>query len=352
MKLAIPFTLVAALVAAGVAAGQPAPASPAPPESAAATGWKLSTTVGLNLSQSSFTTNWAGGDRGSIVWVLNSNTGAERQFGARFHLSNQLQLAYGQTAQQQQRANSTERFWQSPSKTTDQIVFGSVGRFTLGGWVDPYVGLRLDSQFRDESYLPLAVLPFNPVKLKESAGIARVLSKTAESEATTRLGFGLRQTFARSINAVTLARDRFTTNDGGLEWETQVTQPIMAKRILYKGDLLVFQALFYSQADHLKTFDALVRAGDATVPANPGAEAVQDFWRAPDVNFQNTFSAQITKSISVNLLAQWIYDKFDNAADVNPGKSLNVLIPEVRKNVRKAGQFKETLALGFSYRLF
>ncbi len=349
MKLAIPFTLVAALAATGLAAGQPAPA---PPESTAAPGWKLSTTVGLNLSQSSFTTNWAGGDKGSIVWVLNSNSGAERQFGAHFNLQNQLQLAYGQTAQQQQRANSTERFWQSPSKTTDQIVFESVGRLTLGGWVDPYVGLRLDSQFRDESYQPLAVLALNPVKLKESAGIARVLSKTAESEATSRFGFGLRQTFARSINAVTLAEDHFTTNDGGLEWETQVTQPILGKRILYKGDLLVFQALFFSQAEDLKTYDALVRAGDATVPANPGAEAVKDFWRAPDVNFLNTFSAQITKSISVNLLSQWIYDKFDNAADVNPRHSLDVLIPEVRKNVRKAGQFKETLALGFSYRLF
>ncbi len=347
--LALPALVLAALAApTPPAAAQDAVTItlPDPP------GWKVGTTLGLNLSQSSFSTNWAGGDKGSVAWVFNSNSTAERQFGSRVNLANELKLAYGQTSRQQQRPNSADRFWESPAKTTDQIVFESTARFTFGGWVDPYSSLRLDSQFRDESYAPFAVLGFNPVKLKESAGIAKVLEKRDDREIKTRLGFGLRQTLARSVDILTLAQSRFSTNDGGLEWQTQVTRPVLDQKVLYKAELLVFQPLFYSQSDELEAFDARVRAGDPTLAAIPGAEPVSEFWRATDVSFQNSFTAEITKHISVGLFAQFVYDKFDAAANVDLKKSLNALRPEVLKNVRKAGQFKETLALGFTYRLF
>ena len=347
-----PFSICAVLVPLALAAAVPAAAQPAADTAAAANPWKFGTALALNLSQSSFSTNWAGGDRGSIVWVFSSNSSAEKQFGTRVNLANLLQLAYGQTSRQQQRPNSTDRFWESPAKTTDQIAFESTARLTLGGWVDPYASFRLDSQFRDESYAPLAVLGFNPVKLKESAGIAKVLEKTETRETKTRLGFGLRQTLARSVDIVTLAESRFSTNDGGIEWQTQMTRPMLDQKVLYKGELLVFQPLFYSLSDELEAFDARVLAGDATRPATPGAEAVADFWKATDVSFQNTFTAQITRHLSVSLFAQWIYDKFDAAANVDLEKGLDALGPEVLKNVRKAGQFKETLALGLTYQLF
>ena len=77
-----------------------------------------------------------------------------------------------------------------------------------------------------------------------------------------------------------------------------------------------------------------------------------DFWKSPDVNFQNTFTAQITKHLSVNLFAQWSYDKFDAAANVDATQPVAAQIAEIDRNVRKAGQFRETLALGLSYRLF
>jgi hypothetical protein len=70
------------------------------------------------------------------------------------------------------------------------------------------------------------------------------------------------------------------------------------------------------------------------------------------VNFQNTFSAQITKTLSVNLFAQWVYQKFDGATNVDNTLPIEARIPQVDRGIRKAGQFKETLALGFSYRLF
>jgi hypothetical protein len=237
--------------------------------------------------------------------------------------------------------------WDAPEKTTDQILAESIARWTLGGYVDPYAALRLDSQFSDQSF-PNGNLPLNPIKLKESAGIARQWVKTDKAELLSRLGFGFRQTFARSFTepAPSQTTTSFTTNDGGVEFQSKATWPLLDGRVLYAGDLLAFQPVFYSKSDALEQFDALARQAD------PAAEAVADFWKATDVNFQNTFSAGITKAISVNLFVQWIYDKFDAAANVDPSLPLATLAPEVRKNVRKAGQFKQTLAIGISYRLF
>ena len=56
------------------------------------------------------------------------------------------------------------------------------------------------------------------------------------------------------------------------------------------------------------------------IAAYPGRESIADFWKATDVSFTNNFSAQITKSIGVNLTAQWLYDKFDSAALVDPAR--------------------------------
>ncbi len=344
----VPVILIAAVLASpALAEDAKKPAEPGP--------WKLGSTLGLNLSQSSFSTNWAGGDKGSIVWVLNTNTTAERQFTKTFNLQNVLQLAYGQTTRQvvPDAAKPDERVWDEPDKTTDQIAFESTGRFTFGGFVDPYLGLRLDSQFRDESFEPIGTIDFNPVKLKESAGIARVLEKTDDKETITRLGFGFRQTLAKSFtDPVAKTKASYTTNDGGLEWVTTATRPMFEKKVLYKGSLLVFQPVFYSKSDALEQFDARVKTGEGAVPANPAAEAVADFWKATDVNWQNTFTAQITKHIGVTLFAQWVYDKFDAAANVDPKLPLAVQIAEVKRNTRKAGQFKETLALSFTYALF
>lgn len=325
------------LLGAAVAhADAPKPAEPGP--------WKFGAVTGLNVSQSSFSSNWSGGDRGSIVWVLNSDLTADRQFSKKFNLANRLQLAYGQTSRQTANADG-DLVWDTPDKTTDLIAFESTGRFTLDRWADPYAALRMDSQFEDQSS-PLGVVRFNPVKLKETAGLARVLFKTDDSEGITRFGLGFRQTIARSIDAATLERQRFTSNDGGLEWQTNITRPVLEKKVLYKGQLLVFVPVFYSKSDALDQFDA------AAIAAFPGREAVADFWRSPDVSFQNNFSASITKYLVVNLYAQLVYDKFDSAANVDPAKPLGDQIVEVDRNIRKAGQFKETLSLGLTYRLF
>jgi hypothetical protein len=308
--------------------------------------WQPTVTLGLNLSQSSFSSNWAGGDKGSFVWVFTTNAKADRQISRALNTSNQLQLAYGQTSQQEtDPADPSRRRWRSPDKTTDLILFENVERFTLRTFVDPYVSLRLDSQFVDQSDAR-GKLHFNPVKLTETAGVARVLLKTQDSELITRLGFGFRQTFARTfVDSTGDKTGSFSTNDGGFEYQMTSTQPMLGKRVLYQGKLLVFWPVFFSKSSALKDFDQIALGVD------PARERVADFWKTPDVNFQNTFTAQITKVLSVNLYVQWIYDKFDAATMIDTAQPAAQLIAEVDGGVRKAGQFKQTLALSLTYKL-
>lgn len=336
-----PLALLACLVLSAPAtalAEAPAPPEPGP--------WKFTTVLAANLSQSSFSSNWAGGDKGSIVWVLGANTTAERQFSRSFNLLSTLQLAYGQTSKQVD-DGAGGRVWDSPDKTTDQVLFESVGRWTTGRFVDPYLSLRAETQFEDQSN-PLGVLRFNPVKLKESAGLARVLRKTDDAELITRAGFGFRQAYGRTLVAGTPVEEQgYSTNDGGFEWQTSVKQPVLEKKVLWTGSLLVFQPVFFTGSRDLEAYD-----DEARVAFGAGHENVAGFWRTTDLSAQSTFSAQITKSLGVELFAQWVYDKFDNATNVDASQPLAVRDAEIRRNVRKAGQFKETLALALKYRLF
>jgi hypothetical protein len=334
---------VAVIAGALLTAALPARAQDAATPSNEPGPWKYESMLALNLAQSMFTDNWAGGDQGTISWVLKSDSGAERQFSRKFHWANDLQLAYGQTSQQESDA-SGDRDWTAPKKTTDLIQFESLGRFTLQRWADPYVAFRLDSQFLDRSN-PIGEILFNPVRLKESGGLARVFQKTEDRELISRAGFGFRQNVARTFIDVTGDEtESATTNDGGFEWQTDAKYPLVGGKIQYKSQLLVFVPVFYSQSDELEDFDAIVRVVD------PAREEIADFWKVPDVNFQNTLDAKITEWLSVNLYAQWIYDKFDAATSVDPTVAPNALISTVDAGIRKSGQFKETLALAVSFR--
>jgi hypothetical protein len=337
------FTRLAILLAAAL----PGAASAAEAEPPTPGPWGFHAIVGLNATQSAYSANWAGGDKGSFAWTLNSDLKAERQFNTKFNWSNILQLAYGQTADQvADPSDPTRNRWDSPEKSTDQILFESVGRWTLQRYVDPFVSFRLESQFLDQDN-PLGEFHFNPVELTETAGFARVHDKADSSEWISRVGFGFRQTFAKTF-ADTLGEKtvNFSTNDGGFEFLTAMTRPILEKRVIYKGRLLVFLPVFTSQKEALEEFDTIAQGVD------PTREAIADYWKAPDVNFQNTLTAQITKVVSVNLFVQFVYDKFDAATNVDTSLPLEVLIPEVDSGVRKGGQYKQTLSLGLTYTLF
>ncbi|HEU4725457.1 MAG TPA: hypothetical protein VFU59_09210, partial [Candidatus Eisenbacteria bacterium] len=86
--------------------------------------------------------------------------------------------------------------------------------------------------------------------------------------------------------------------------------------------------------------------------ADPLHEEVGDYWKAVDVSFESAFTSQITKALSVSLIAQFVYDKFDSAANLNIATADPALDVEIARNLRKKGQFREVLALGLTMRLF
>jgi len=83
------------------------------------------------------------------------------------------------------------------------------------------------------------------------------------------------------------------------------------ERITFTSKLSLFQALFYSEADKLK------------------GQVNEDYWKSLDVNWENTFTASISKFLMVNLYVQLLYDR----------------------EIARGGRFKQTLSLGLTYKL-
>jgi len=345
-------TAILALTAPALARAQATAAPTAPPKAVADSvalnpgPWATDLKLGVGLEQSAYSSNWSGGDQGAVSWSARAWFLGERQFSTKFNWRNELEANYGQTSRQSRDPNDPGNLvWDPAEKTTDLIFFESTGRWTLGAFADPYVSLRLDTQFRDESN-PLGRIWLNPIRLKETAGIAKVFHKSETREFITRVGVGMRQTFGKTIvSTPPQVTASYTSNDGGFEWYTTVKQPLASGRILYRGDLLVFAPVFYSGDDALSAYDAAQSALD------PGHRPVADYWRTPDVNWRNTFSSKITKVISVDLYLQLLYDKFDTATNVDIADQVE-LDDEVQRNVRRAGQFKQTLSLGFNFVVF
>jgi hypothetical protein len=83
---------------------------------------------------------------------------------------------------------------------------------------------------------------------------------------------------------------------------------------------------------------------------------VADYWKAPDVNFQNLFTSELTSWLNVSLYLQLVYDKFDAATNVaiegveGNAAALDQLTTEVDSGIRKSGQFKQTLGIGLTHK--
>jgi hypothetical protein len=327
----------------GVAVAQDEPTAPGP--------WKYETLASLNLTQSAFSGNWSGGDLGSIAWVARANLAANRQISQSFRWENGLKLAYGETADQvQDPDNPGKNEWAKGEKNEDQIQLDSVGRFTAGRVLDPYAALRGESQFVNEDD-PRGSFTLDPIKISESAGFARAFVQEEKREVIARLGFALRQTFAQRFTDSSGAnKERFDTNDGGIEFRTNASYPLLGEKIIYKGEVYALWSLFFSESDALKSFDQLAEQ------AYPGREDIQDFWKVPDVNWQNQFTSDLTSWLNVNFFFQLVYDKFDTATKVHGSfdptdpAAADAAIQEVDAGVRKSGQWKQTLAIGLQYR--
>jgi len=264
--------------------------------------WTTSVDVSLSMNQNSYSDNWHGEEKSNINWVFNANLLAEKQLSSKVNNTNTLKLAFGQTHSQYVNVNG-EKAWASPDKTTDLIDLESMFRFTLGAVVDPFASFRLESQFLDQSVAGESKI-FNPMTLTESFGVVRVLLKQEKKELTTRLGAAFKE-YLNSHEGIK------NTSDGGIEFVTDYRTPLANDRISFNSNLNIYKAMYYSEAEAVEGTD------------------FEDAWKAPRINWENIFSASITKLISLNLYIQMLYDER--------------VIDEM--------QFKQTLALGLTYKL-
>jgi hypothetical protein len=301
-SIAIIAALLAAITPLLPAAAQESPEEEIPE------GWQVASDINLTLTQNAYSDNWDGDETGAISWALGSNTTAENQFSETINHKNTLKLAFGQTHTQ----DPETKVWATPSKSTDLIDLESVLRFTYGWAVDPFAAGRVETQFLDKSDT-LKTRVLNPVTFTESAGVARMLIKDEKREWSVRFGGAIRQHLDRDAlpDDGGSAREDVVTNDGGLEFVSALRIPLAEDAITWTSDLRVFQALYYSESEALE--------------GQPGA----DDWKSPDVDWENTFSANITEHIAVSLYLQLLYDK------------------QVDSDVR----LKETLSLGLTFRM-
>ncbi|MEO0107642.1 MAG: DUF3078 domain-containing protein [candidate division WOR-3 bacterium] len=284
--------LVLTTLAATLASGEP---------------WELALNANLTSTQNAYSDNWAGTETGLFSWTAGTDFSAQRQLSRLVNTKNTAKLALGYTMSQ---SSDSTRKWSKPIKANDLIDLESVLRFTLGGWVDPFASARLESQFLDTRDTALTRY-VNPIRLTEGLGIARVIIKQPKRELTSKLGAAFKQTINRSVlEPGATTRSTVFDNYGGLLLTADFNTPLLGERISYTERLSVFQALIYSGAARL--------TGDSA-----------NYWKQPDINWENTFSASITKLLMVNLYVQVLFDR-----EITPGARL-----------------KEALALGLTYRL-
>ncbi len=273
--------------------------------------WKRAADLGLTFNQSSYSDSWTGGESGALTWAFTSNLSAEKALSSQFNWANTLKLTFGQTHTQAEGATGKKE-WQVPKKSADRIFLESLMRMTLGKLVDPFGSVTVESQFYDASE-PRFARYGNPVLINEAAGVGRMFVKNDLTEVFSRFGFGLRQNHDRRIVSVDPDRAHMTTSrEGGLDWVTDFSHTFRGGQMKYVTKLRAFKALFSSRADATK------------------GTPVEDYWQEPDVAWENTFSASISKYIQVSLFTELLYDK----------------------EVDLRGRFREVVGLGLAYKLF
>lgn len=259
--------------------------------------WEIDSDIMVNLTQSQFSDNWNGSELSNITWAATMNNTAQKQLAEWLKNKNTLKLAFGQTHLQKENAAGDSVFWEAPQKSTDQIAFESLMQFTLKSFVDPYISLRAESQFLDET--GTETLLVNPVLFTESAGIMKTIIDAEKTKLNVRLGGAVRENWNRRVSGIPI--------DGGVEGIVEFKQILGLLNASYNSRLSAYQALFKS---------------DAT--------AADDNWKALDYKWENLLSFNLWKLLSLNLNFDVIYEK-EQSPDI---------------------QWKEILGLGFSYSLF
>ncbi len=253
---------------------------------APAYGWKNSVVGDLNFTQNAFT-DWKQGGEDSWSWAANLQAKFEND-QEKYNWSNSGRFAFGQS----QVGDADAR------KAADEIKLESVYTYKLGVLINPYASATMTTQFAaGYSYDPVKTQVsdlFDPAYFTESIGVG----VQPNDHIKTRLGAAFKQTVTK--NYTTYADDAATPevesfkNEFGAESVTDYTFKL-SERILYDGKLQIFT--------NFKGLDVV------------------------DVDWDNTFSAQVSEIIKVSFNLRLLYDK----------------------DIFYKRQLKQTLAVGLSY---
>jgi hypothetical protein len=306
--------------------------------------WKKEVELGVDMLQSSYSNNWNGGEKGTIVWAGRINAMLEKQFSPRTNWRNTMKLAYGQTHNQERNSNG-DLYWKKPDKTDDIIELESMFRLTPeSGW-DPFVAVNFTSMFEDLTDAEGRALNFNPMTFKESAGMSRTFVNNDKKVFMTRMGIAFIQNSREFfLNA---SPDDATETASGSEIAAEIVTEYKSKgmfddRLDWDSKLTLSLPVSYSGKS---VFEEDFNPADFGLP-----EDIADYTTALDVDFENTFTTNITKVISVKFFVRWVYDKYDNTVEPVYENGDLVNAADVHGAIRKAGQFKQTLALGVGYK--
>ncbi len=357
IALAVTFTAAAASASRAATAAQAAAtaAEEGPAASRAADDadelepgrWYRSADLTLNLTQSAFSDNWHGGENGALAWSAVINATADRAFTDGVVWNHVLKLRFGQQYQQVRHADGT-RGWKKPEKSEDKIDYETIARLRKGWKVDPYVSGRWESRFLDVSDDAGRTLLVNPMTFRESAGVARTVYEQGDESALVRLGATARQNVRRAfVDAVGTATQTRTTHDAGVELQFDAHLRVLGERVVWLSKATVYKPLAWSKTD---VFDALGASALAAAGLDPD---VRDFALSTDVDWQNDFSTRVTEWLAFNVYVEIAYDRYDNSVVPRLDDTGTALknAADVRGAVRKAVQWKQTFAVGLTFRL-
>ena len=307
--------------------------------------WKRDFEIGVNVLQSSYSQNWNGGEKGSIVWAGIFNGNMEKHLSEKTFWRNTLKLAYGQTHNQERNADGS-LYWKRPDKTNDLIDFESIMIRTLDGYIDPFVAFNFTSMFEDLTDTDQRALKFNPMTFKETVGLSREFIGEENRSLLMRLGAAFiqnsREYFPNAFPDLTT--EKVSSTELAAELVTHYKAKTMNDKVDWESKLTLSLPFVYSGKSVFE--DDLSQAQLSVLP-----DDIANFTTVMDVDWENTFATQLTSLLGVKFFVRWVYDKYDNTVGPVVDDSGNLVNEAtVQQAIRKAGQFQQTLALAFSYK--
>ena len=233
-------------------------------------GWQKEMVGGINLTQTSFD-NWAQGGENSLAWqfFLNFKFVNDQE---KTNWTNTGKFGYG----------STKTGDEDYRKSIDEIKLESVLSYKLNKYINPYAAANFETQFAngyDYGTDPKTQISafMDPGYFRESVGIGYKPNEIV----STRLGAAMKQTVTSDC-PVPYADDpdteeiEKTKNEFGAEFVTDVNWKISET------------SLFTSKLELFSTLEA---------------------FNEIDVNWDNVFTAKISKYLSVNFNFRIFYDR-------------------------------------------